>query len=85
MSSEKAGVGGSTPSLATTLNTCAFPVLLLYCWTSSKALGRKQDKVIIYKRHKEGCQYKGKDRNQSHRCQCSIYVGGMSAVNKTSW
>jgi len=30
--------------------------------------------VIIYKRHKEGCQYKGKDRNQSHRCQCSIYV-----------
>jgi integrase/recombinase XerD len=30
--------------------------------------------MIIYKRHRAECQYSGKDRNQSHRCQCSIYV-----------
>lgn len=33
--------------------------------------------MILYKRHRQGCQYKngsGKDRDHSHRCTCSVWV-----------
>ena len=33
--------------------------------------------MILYKRHKQGCQHKngsGKDKNHSHRCLCSVWV-----------
>jgi len=33
--------------------------------------------MIIYKRHRQDCQYKngsGKDRDHSHRCTCSVWV-----------
>jgi site-specific recombinase XerD len=33
--------------------------------------------MILYKRHKKDCQYRqgsGKDKNQSHRCKCSVWV-----------
>src|ERR1022692_2261038 len=33
--------------------------------------------MILYKRHKQDCQYRGgsgKDRNQAHRCRCSVWI-----------
>jgi hypothetical protein len=33
--------------------------------------------MILYKRHNQACQYRegsGKDRNQAHRCKCSVWV-----------
>ena len=33
--------------------------------------------MILYKRHKQDCRYRagnGKDRNQAHRCKCSVWV-----------
>src|ERR1700690_14189 len=38
---------------------------------------RGETAMILYKRHRQGCQYKdgsGKDRDHSHRCTCSVWV-----------